>query len=43
MLTGTDIDVHRIKANWSGVRNCVIAPVKLQSLTHKLIKSLKLF
>lgn len=38
MLTGTDIDIHRIKANWSGVGNCVITPVKLQGLTHKLMK-----
>lgn len=37
MLTKNDIDIHRTKANFSGVGNYVIATLKLQGLTHKLI------
>lgn len=29
MLPETDIDIHRSKANWSGVGNYVIATLKL--------------
>jgi len=43
MLTETDIDIRRSKANWSGVGNCVIATLKVQGLTHKLIKTASCF
>ena len=43
MLAGTDTDIHRSKAKWSGVRNYVIATLKLLGLTHKMVRASSCF